>query len=51
MGVKITQETFNKAVKENIEELGMDEKEAIEDAYKQFELQVILLFTLFCSVF
>ncbi|XP_019873981.1 armadillo repeat-containing protein 6 homolog [Aethina tumida] len=39
MGVKITQETFNKAVKENIEELGMDEKEAIEDAYKQFELQ------------
>ena len=36
----ITQDTFDAVVKENIEDLEMGRKEAIEDAKKQFEAQV-----------
>ncbi len=35
----ITQETFDAAVKENMEDLEMERKEAVEDAKKQFESQ------------
>ena len=36
---KITQETFDEVVKENIEEFDMKQDEAIFDAYKQFASQ------------
>ena len=36
---KITQETFDEVVKENIEEFDMKQDEAIFDAYKQFSSQ------------
>ena len=36
----ITQDTFDAVVKENIEDLEMGRKEAVEDAKKQFEAQV-----------
>ncbi|OQR93557.1 hypothetical protein THRCLA_08420 [Thraustotheca clavata] len=39
MAKRITQETFNDVVKENMEEFDMDEKEAVADAVKQFESQ------------
>ena len=38
----ISQETFDAAVQENIEEFDMEEIEAIEDAVKQFTEQVAL---------
>ena len=37
--VKITQETFDAAVKENVDEFGLSLEEAIEDAVKQFVSQ------------
>ncbi|CAH0550317.1 unnamed protein product [Brassicogethes aeneus] len=37
--VKITQKDFEQAVQENINDLGLDEVEAIEEAFKQFEVQ------------
>lgn len=40
----IKQETYDEVVKENIEDLSMSPEEAIEDAIKQFEAQVINLF-------
>lgn len=40
MVLEITQDSFNNAVQENIEILGLDEEEAIEEAVKQFEAQV-----------
>ncbi|XP_006821593.1 armadillo repeat-containing protein 6-like [Saccoglossus kowalevskii] len=38
---RITQETFDNAVKENIEDFEMEPEEALEDAVKQFETQGI----------
>lgn len=40
MVLEITQDTFNEAVRENVEILGLGEEEAIEEAVKQFEAQV-----------
>ncbi|KAF7279813.1 hypothetical protein GWI33_006735 [Rhynchophorus ferrugineus] len=39
MVLQITQDTFNNAVKENIELLGLTEEEAVEETVKQFEAQ------------
>jgi len=39
MVLEITQETFNDAVKENIEILDLTEEQAVEEAVKQFESQ------------
>lgn len=36
----ISQETFDQVVKENIEEFGLDEDEALKEAVSQFESQV-----------
>jgi hypothetical protein len=36
---QISQSTFDEAVRENIEEFGMDRQEAIDEAIKQFEAQ------------
>lgn len=38
----ITQETYNQVVQENIDEFSMSQEEAIEDAVKQFEVQVYI---------
>lgn len=40
MVLVITQETFDNAVKENIEDLGMEPEEALQEAVTQFEKQV-----------
>lgn len=40
MVLVITQETFDNAVKENIEDLGMEPEEALQEAVTQFETQV-----------
>lgn len=40
MVLTITQETYNEAVQENINEFGMSLEDAIEDTVKQFEAQV-----------
>lgn len=40
MSKVISQETYNQAVKENMEEFSMSQEEATEDAIKQFEAQV-----------
>lgn len=40
MSKKISQETYNQVVQENMDEFSMTQKEAIEDAIKQFEAQV-----------
>ena len=37
----ITQETFDAAVKENREDLGMEPQEAVNEAKQQFEAQVM----------
>ncbi|GBG91783.1 hypothetical protein CBR_g53672 [Chara braunii] len=37
--VRITQDFFDAAVKENVDEFGMEEEEAIEDAVKTFTMQ------------
>lgn len=37
----ISQETYNEVVNENIEQFAMTPKEAVEDAVKQFEAQVL----------
>lgn len=37
----ITQETYDEVVNENLEQFSMTPKEAIEDAVKQFEAQVL----------
>lgn len=39
----ITQETFDAVVKENVEEFGLDLKEARKDAVEQFTAQVIII--------
>ncbi|XP_050306193.1 armadillo repeat-containing protein 6 homolog [Anthonomus grandis grandis] len=39
MVLQITQETFDNAVQENVEILGLSETEAVEEAVKQFETQ------------
>lgn len=36
----ISQQTFDDAVRENIEELGLEPQEALEEAVTQFESQV-----------
>lgn len=36
---RITQETFDSAVRENIEEFDMEESEALREAIDQFEFQ------------
>ena len=36
----ISQETYDEAVKQNIEEFSMSAKEAIEETVKEFEAQV-----------
>lgn len=40
MAKVISQETFNTAVKENVDDLGMDPEEAVQEAIVQFEKQV-----------
>lgn len=40
MVLVITQETFDNAVKENIDDLGMEPQEAVQEAVIQFEKQV-----------
>lgn len=40
MVLQISQDTFNNAVKENIELLGLTEEEAVDETVKQFEAQV-----------
>ena len=40
---RITQETFDEAVRENIEDLEMEPEEALEDAITQFETQGVVL--------
>lgn len=37
--MRITQETFDAAVCENMEEFGMEEEEAVSDAVEQFSVQ------------
>ena len=39
----ITQQTFDDAVRENIEEFSMSTEDAVQDAIKQFESQVYML--------
>lgn len=42
-GVKrITQQTFDSVVQENMEEFGMERREAIDDAVAQFKSQVLI---------
>jgi hypothetical protein len=36
----ITQDTFDEAVKENMEEFDMNPEEAVQEAVEQFEAQV-----------
>lgn len=43
----ISQETYDEVVNENMEQFSMTPEEAIEDAVKQFEAQV-LKFVYFC---
>lgn len=43
MVLTITQETFNDAVRENVDVLGMSFEEALEETIKQFEAQVVEL--------
>ena len=40
MAKQISQETFDAAVKENIDEFEMEAEEALNDAVQQFEAQV-----------
>lgn len=40
MVLVITQETFDNAVKENIDDLGLEPEEAVQEAVVQFEKQV-----------
>lgn len=40
MSLQITQETFDGAVRENMEEFGLSAEDAIADAVKEFEKQV-----------
>lgn len=40
---RITQETFDEVIKENVEEFEMDEKEALAEAIKQFQSQGVSL--------
>lgn len=44
MAKRITQETFNNVVLENIQDFEMSAEEAVEDATKQFEAQVLSRF-------
>ena len=44
MAKRITQETFNNVVLENIKDFEMLPEEAVEDATKQFEAQVLSCF-------
>jgi hypothetical protein len=37
---RISQETFDAAVKENIDDFGLSAEEAIQDTIKEFQLQV-----------
>lgn len=46
MVLVISQETFNEAVNENINDLGMSPEEAVEEAIKQFEAQGVDLSTI-----
>lgn len=40
MVLEISQETFNNAVRENVELLDLTQEEAVDEAVKQFEAQV-----------
>lgn len=42
MVLKITQETFDNAVTQNIEDLEMEPEEAVQEAVVQFEKQVCI---------
>ena len=42
MAKKITQETFDSVVKENVQEFDMSPADAMQDAIEQFKAQVIL---------
>ena len=41
MAKQITQETFDDVVRENMQEFDMTAAEALEDAVKEFESQVV----------
>lgn len=41
MSRTITQETFNEAVRENVDLLGISFEEALEETIKQFSAQVV----------
>ena len=41
MAKQITQETFDDVVRENVQEFDMTAEEALDDAVKQFESQVV----------
>lgn len=41
MAKQVSQDTYNQVVQENMEEFEMSKEEAIEDAVKQFEAQVL----------
>lgn len=49
MALQVTQETFDDAVKENIQEFEMTVEEAITDATQQFESQASF-FLYFCKI-
>lgn len=50
MVLQISQETFNDAVKENIDILGLTEDQAVEEAIKQFESQGVDLSKIFTKL-
>jgi hypothetical protein len=43
MVLTITQQTFDEAVQENINDLGMSSEEAVTEAVAQFKAQVFML--------
>lgn len=43
----ISQETFDAVVKENVEEFGLENDEAVKEAIAQFESQVFSVFFFF----
>lgn len=45
----ISQETFDEAVKDNINEFGMTPEEAVKDAVEQFVAQVIIYLSIYSS--
>lgn len=51
MSKKISQQTFDDAVKENMEEFSMSTSEAVESAIQEFESQVISFFLIYIAYY